>query len=122
MDFNFEIEKDLGVIDEMNNRFIAVREVSWYGKPSKLEIRRWNVDSNGREMPDKGFTFMTEEGPHNLTEILVREGYGDTKVLKEYIDNRSPEEGRPQKETNIDISEEDDSTEDDYYDASMIIA
>lgn len=122
MEFNFEIKKDLGIVDEVNNRFIAVREVAWYGKPSKLEIRRWNVDSNGKEMPDKGFTFMTEDGPHNLAETLVREGYGDTKVLQEYLDNRSPEDGRQPKHEDLPDEDDESSEEEDYYDASMIIA
>ena len=39
-------------------------------------------------MADKGFSFLTEEGPHELTKVLLEEGYGHTKDVLNIIRTR----------------------------------
>ena len=74
------------VVDERNASFIAIRRVQWCKgdeepnrDKSKLEIRRWMIDSNGEEKAGKGLSFLTDEGPHELAKALVHHGYGHTK-------------------------------------------
>ena len=38
--------------------------------------------------PNKGFSFLTEEGPHSLAEELVRRGYGDTNTIVNELKKR----------------------------------
>lgn len=76
-----DIKKDLGIIDERGNTIIALREISWYGKDPKLDLRKYRVSPNGEERADRGVGFLTEQGPHTLTETLVENGYGDTNKI-----------------------------------------
>ena len=75
------------VIDENGNMIMMLREVAWQGKQHKLELRKWLLDTDG-ETPMRGVTFMSEKGPHNLTETMVRLGYGETTKLLKELSNR----------------------------------
>ena len=78
-------------VDEKGSTFIALRKIQWVREGeepdetrAKIELRKWRVQPDGSERPDKGFSFLTPEGPHELARVLVHEGYGDTKdILKE---------------------------------------
>ena len=83
---------DLDVtVDEKGSTFIALRKIQWVKEGeepdesrAKIELRKWRVQPDGSERADKGFSFLTPEGPHELARVLVHEGYGDTKdILKE---------------------------------------
>lgn len=76
------------VFDEQGSTFIALRRVQWCrgeNKPdrdkSKLELRKWRITPEGEERADKGFSFLTEDGPHELARVLVHNGYGKTKEI-----------------------------------------
>lgn len=73
------------VIEENNNMITMLRQVSW-GKAEKLELRKWIVDTDS-EKPMKGCA-MGETGWHTLTEILAKNGYGDTKEILTNIKDR----------------------------------
>lgn len=71
------------VIDEAGNMVMMLREVAWQGREHRLELRNWIIDVD-KEMPMKGVSFKTEQGPHNCVEIMVKHGFGNTqKVLQE---------------------------------------
>ena len=78
------------VFDEKGSTFISMRKTQWVKEGSepdrekaRLELRKWRVTPEG-EKADKGFGFLTEEGPHELAKVLIHEGYGHTKdILKE---------------------------------------
>ena len=76
------------LIDEKNNTITMLREVSWNGRAAHLELRKWVVEENG-EKPMKGYSFSTEEGPHNLVNVMTGLGFGDTKVILNNIKERS---------------------------------
>jgi hypothetical protein len=83
------------VIEEKGNQFTALRKVQWLKEgedpdksKGKLEIRRWIVEKDGTEKANKGVVFMTEEGPHQLAQILVNSNYGKTKELMKSIIKR----------------------------------
>jgi hypothetical protein len=74
--------------DEKGSTFLAFRKIQWCKEGetpdeslAKLELRKWRVQSDGTERADKGFSFLTPEGPHELAVALVREGYGATKDI-----------------------------------------
>lgn len=76
------------VFDEQGSTFIALRRVQWVrgeNQPdknkSKLELRKWRITPEGDERADKGFSFLTEQGPHELAKVLVHNGYGKTKDI-----------------------------------------
>lgn len=81
------------IIEEKGNAFIALREVAWGTGQSKLEIRKWYTDANGNETPNKGVTFMTEEGPNQLVNAMTGLGYGDTQEVLKNLSTR--EDFRP---------------------------
>ena len=95
--FKYNVLSDR-VFDEKGSTFLSMRRVAWGVKgaepdneKAKLELRKWN-NRDGKETPNKGFSFLTEDGPHELTKALIEEGFGHTKeiltVLKERDDFR----------------------------------
>ena len=92
--FEYHVNKDR-VFDEKGSTFLALREIAWgcsqeeEPKEGKvhLELRRWRIRDE-KEMADKGFSFLTEEGPHELTKVLIEEGYGHTKDILNAVRTR----------------------------------
>lgn len=78
------------VFDEVpGNSFLALRKLRWSeNSPFKLDIRKWYVNSEGEEIAGKGVAFMTQEGPDNLIEALLKHGYGDTRKTLNGIKDR----------------------------------
>lgn len=68
------------LVDERGNSAIMLRKLAWGDGKEKLEIRKWIVDIDS-ERANKGVTFLTEEGPHNLTNTMVRLGFGNTEEI-----------------------------------------
>lgn len=77
------------VIDERGNAMIAMRMVRWKDvNEFKLDIRKYGFNEAG-EIPSKGISFLTEEGPGELAKALLEEGYGEhTDVAQSLYDNR----------------------------------
>lgn len=76
------------IFDEKGNTFLALRRISWNGNTDKYDLRRWRNNAQGDEMADKGFTFLTEEGPHELTKVLLDSGFGHTVEVINSIKDR----------------------------------
>ena len=75
--------------DEKGNTFLALRKISWGDSDNvKLDIRKWYVNSAGEETIGKGVSFLTDEGPHELTKVLLENDFGDTFQVIEAIKNR----------------------------------
>lgn len=90
-EFKLEIDSEVDeVIDEVpGSSFIALRKLRWSDSGSfKLDIRKWYTNSEGEEIAGKGVSFMTEEGPDNLIEALLKHGYGDTRKTLNGIKDR----------------------------------
>ncbi len=91
-----ELQLELeGTIDEVfdelsgSNSFLALRKLRWNPNSEyRLDIRKWFTNSNGEEIAGKGVSFMTEEGPANLIQALLKNGYGDTRKTLEGIKDR----------------------------------
>jgi hypothetical protein len=124
----FEIKED-GInelIDEgTGNSSIMLREVGWNGRDPKLEIRKWIIDVD-KETPMRGLSFITEQGPHTLTEVLTEKGFGNTEKLINNIKDREDfdeslvkvigkKKIEKSKNTEVTISE------DDYFDPKSVL-
>lgn len=90
MAFEYSVNPDFDfTFDEKGNTFLALRKLSWgEGKPEKIELRKWYNSADGTETPNKGFTFLTEEGPHELTKVLVEQGFGYTDDILNGLKDR----------------------------------
>lgn len=90
MAFEYKVNPDFDfTFDEKGNTFLALRKLSWgEGKPEKIELRKWYNSTDGTETPNKGFTFLTEEGPHELTKVLVEQGFGYTDDILNGLKDR----------------------------------
>lgn len=76
------------IVEEKGNQYTAIRKVQWIKEgddpdesKGKIEVRRWIIQKDGSEQANKGVVFMTEDGPNQLAEILVKNNYGDTKNI-----------------------------------------
>lgn len=80
--------KDFGLIfDEKGSNYGTLRSVQWLkdgaepdSSKAKLEIRKI-FNNSGEEKMGKGYTFSTEEGPHELVEGLIHNGFGNTETI-----------------------------------------
>lgn len=89
MAFDYKVNPDFDFIfDEKGNTFLALRKIAWGGGQEKLDIRKYYNSSDGTETVGKGVSFITEEGPHELTRILVENDYGYTDEIINGIKNR----------------------------------
>ena len=75
-------------IDEAGNQFIALRKIRWGDRDKvSLDIRKYWMQAEG-EVLGKGVSFLTEEGPHELVDVMTREGYGHTKEILKSLKDR----------------------------------
>lgn len=111
------------IIDEKGNKTMNLRKLYYGDKDNnvKLDLRQWYVGSNGEEGMGKGTSFLTEEGPHTLVDVMIKNGYGHTKDIlngiKDRDDFRSSLNSVLGKEDELydhDISEEEEETT--FYD------
>ena len=83
------------IVEEKGNQFIRFAQIAWKGEdeecdPSeiKYDLRRYTTDSDGKERMLKGVSFLSDEGPNELTHILLEEGFGNTEKIINVIKNR----------------------------------
>lgn len=76
------------VVQETGNTYVALRKVRWseVGEP-RYDIRKYVTQSDGSEMLMKGCS-LNNDGMKELTNILTREGFGDTCTIVENIKDR----------------------------------
>lgn len=108
------------IFDEKGSMFLALRRIQWCNNntepdrsKSKLELRKWMVGENGEEKANKGFAFLTEDGPHELSHILVKNGFGKTKTILKELKKR---DDFKESVENLYNEESDDSDEEDFFD------
>jgi hypothetical protein len=86
-EISMEIEEGFDfILEEGQNTSINLRKISWNGRPSKLDIRKWNyTDSGERAMKGIG---LSDEGADELAAVLVENGYGETRRLVKALKER----------------------------------
>lgn len=126
MAFEYKVNPDFDfTFDEKGNTFLALRKLSWgEGKPEKIELRKWYNSADGTETPNKGFTFLTEEGPHELTKVLVEQGFGYTDEILNGLKDREdfiPNIAKVLSKEKLDeLGIEGVDPNEDYYDPSVL--
>jgi hypothetical protein len=83
IEFNMQIIDNFDFIfEEKSNTFGALRKIKWSdnGK-EKLDIRTYNINSSGEEVPGKGFRFSTILISHYLRLYPVRKPCGSSCLL-----------------------------------------
>lgn len=87
-EFKYEVDETFDyLVEEKGNQAVFFRRVSWGGRDSKPEIRKWYVDGTS-ETPGKGVTFMTDDGPDELVKVMTEVGFGKTDEILENISKR----------------------------------
>lgn len=131
-EFNYSVNPDFDyTIDEKGNTFIALRKIDWNNSGNyRLDLRKYYASENGETM-SKGVSFLTDDGPDELTKVLIETGYGDDNELaKSIIENRPGILGRiytalnksPELVEGLEIEDfGEDETEDKYYDPEELI-
>ena len=124
--FKYSIVEDIDyTFEEKGNQFGAVRKIQWGDSDkSYLEIRKWRNAPDGSEQAAKAYTFMTEEGPSELTKTLLNLGFGNTREVIDILNNRDDF----RKSLNSVLGKEDElfdaeigTLEDDYYDPKELL-
>ena len=117
-DFSFEIAPNFDfVLEEGSNTSVNLRKISWNGRDPKLDIRKWSYN-DGEERMLKGCT-LSDEGGNELACVLVEHGYGDTNRLLKALSQRDD------FHSTVDVGEsksEEDDSEEEYYDPSMLLS
>lgn len=75
--------------DYAGSAFLSLRQVRWTdGRDYTLDLRRYYIDKNGNEVPGKGLSFKTDQGPTNLVKAFIKHDCCDnveiTKALMEH--------------------------------------
>lgn len=131
-DFVYTTDPDFDyTIDEKGNTFIALRKIDWGNKGDyRLDLRKYYASESGETM-SRGLSFLTDDGPHELTKVLVETGYGDDMELDNaIIENRPYVLGRIKAEldNNPELVERikheglDMIDDDEFYDPEELIA
>ena len=89
-DFSFTRGERQEVFDEKGNVSLILGDVAWGSGEMKLECRKWYTNSDGELTANKGFSFLTEDGPNELCYALIRLGYGETESIVEGLYDRDP--------------------------------
>lgn len=120
--FSYTVDESCDeIFDERGNTVLAMRKVQWgSAKEPKLELRKWYVDVE-KETASKGFSFLTEEGPHNLIKVMLEKNYGHTEEVIEAIKDRDDfipalNSVLKNKEVLKDLGVASEIVEDNYYD------
>ena len=87
MDNKFKYDvKDRYTIEARGNILVCIGHTSWNDGPYKLELRKWVVRGD-EVLPQKGIT-LSHKGADNLTESLVKMGYGNTEKIMALLSKR----------------------------------
>ena len=117
-EFSMEIEDNFDfILEEGQNTSINLRRISWNGRPSKIDIRKW-VYNDGAERAMKGVS-LSDEGADELANVLIEQGFGSTKRIIKAIKAREDYDGSISGNITEEIAEDDGSEE--YYDPSELL-
>ena len=128
-EFEYSTDPDFDyTIDEKGNTFIALRKIDWGNKGDyKLDLRKYYASETGETM-SKGLSFLTEDGPHELTKILIETGYGnDDEVADAILENRPYVVAKIKKEIENNPNKWDkivafDNDDENFYDPEELIS
>ena len=131
-EFSYSVDPNFDyTIDEKGNTFIALRKIDWSNSGNyKLDLRKYYASESGETM-SKGVSFLTEDGPNELTRVLIETGYGDDEEIANTIIQNRPyilAHIRVELDNNPELVESlgdprfFKKKEDDYYDPEELLA
>ncbi len=59
--FNYEIEKECGVVSTAGSLPLELHLISFNGAPAKYDLRKWRAKVDGTRSMQKGLTMTREE-------------------------------------------------------------
>lgn len=89
-EFKYTVVDDFDhIVDESGNSTINLRKLYWGDNSDnvKLDLRRYYMTEQGERL-GKGVSFLTEDGPNNLVDIMAGLGYGNTRNILNGIKDR----------------------------------
>lgn len=88
--FKYEFDPDFDhIIEEKANTYMALRRVKWGdSKEFRLDLRKYQTTESGEERMLKGCTFISDEGAHELTRVMLEQGFGHPQQIVEAIKTR----------------------------------
>lgn len=92
-EFNYETDenKESYIIEEKGNSYTQLAYERWNEDSDfKLALRKFYSSAKG-ETAGKGVTFMTEDGPSELINVLLREGYGNPDDIANICVQKRPD-------------------------------
>ena len=117
-EFSYEAQEGFDfIIEESGNNSINLRKISWNGRPYKLDLRKYSY-KDGKESMLKGIS-ISDEGANELTEVLIENGYGDTKRIIKALRTR---ENFTEEMLEPDYVFEDDNESEEFYDPKQLLA
>lgn len=117
-EISMEIEDGFDfILEEGANTSINLRRIGWNGRPSKIDIRKW-VYNDGTERAMKGIS-LSDDGTNELANILVEQGFGDTKRIGRAVMKRQDYDGM--FDNTISTDDMDSSEDEEYYDPSELL-
>ena len=117
-EFSYEVQKEFDfIIEESGNNSINLRKISWNGRPYKLDLRKYSY-KDGKESMLKGIS-ISDEGANELTEVLIENGYGDTKRIIKALRTR---ENFTEEMLEPEYVFEDDNESEEFYDPKQLLA
>ena len=122
-EFKYEVDKDFNyTIDERGNSFIALRKIRWGDNDNyKLDLRKYISTEKGEQM-GKGLSFITEDGPNELSRVLLDTGYGKPdEIAQVIVDNRRDIFNEISKRVNGEfVTTEDNESDEELFDARRL--
>ena len=122
-EFKYEVDKNFNyTIDERGNTFVALRKIRWGDNDNyKLDLRKYISTEKGEQM-GKGLSFITEDGPNELSRVLLDTGYGKPdEIAQVIVDNRRDIFNEISKRVNGEfIITEDNESDEELFDARRL--
>ena len=122
-EFKYEVDKDFNyTIDERGNTFVALRKIRWGDNDNyKLDLRKYISTEKGEQM-GKGLSFITEDGPNELSRVLLDTGYGKSdEIAQVIVDNRRDIFNEISKRVNGEFTiTEDNESDEELFDARRL--
>ena len=76
------------IIEEKGNTYVSLRKCKWkQDGEERYDLRKYTTSPEGNEVILKGVS-LTEEGMNELTNTLVKEGFGNTGVMMDSLVER----------------------------------
>lgn len=127
-DFKYEFDPNFDfVLEEKANIFTALRKVKWGDSEEfRVDIRKYISTDHGETMK-KGCTFMSDDGVHELTKVLLEQGYGRQDEIINAICSSRPDiamgiaKSFSKDGDSMEFPDDDGIESDEYYDMREVI-